>query len=365
MSSAAAAPAAGTAAAAPAAAATAAKPGVLLGIGNPLLDISADVGEDILAKYEVKLNSAILASEKHLPVYEELVTKFQPQYIAGGATQNTIRVAQWLLPAGSTTYIGSIGTDTFGEQLRKSAAADGVLTHYSEDAKTPTGSCAVLINKKERSLIANLAAANNYKTTHLLRPDTIAHWLRADIIYSAGFFLTVSPESALILAKHCYAAGKVYATNLSAPFICEFFSDPLLAVVPYADYIFGNESEAKALGAKLAIADTSIAGIATAVAARPKEGGRPRTVVFTQGADPAIVAIAGTSGVRTFPVPALAAEAIVDVNGPGDAFVGGFLASLAKGKSLADCVNAGHYTASVILGVSGCVLHGKPAAAWL
>eukprot|EP00566_Odontella_aurita_P036135 CAMPEP_0113582716 /NCGR_PEP_ID=MMETSP0015_2-20120614/32081_1 /TAXON_ID=2838 /ORGANISM="Odontella" /LENGTH=53 /DNA_ID=CAMNT_0000487443 /DNA_START=98 /DNA_END=256 /DNA_ORIENTATION=+ /assembly_acc=CAM_ASM_000160 len=47
--------------------------GILMGMGNPLLDISAEVGQDVLDKYDVKLDSAILAEEKHIPVYKELV----------------------------------------------------------------------------------------------------------------------------------------------------------------------------------------------------------------------------------------------------------------------------------------------------
>ena len=82
-------------------------------MGNPLLDISANVPMSVLEKYEVTLNNAILAEEKHLPLYEELVKDHEVEYIAGGATQNSIRVAQWMLGseyAGATAYIGCIGT---------------------------------------------------------------------------------------------------------------------------------------------------------------------------------------------------------------------------------------------------------------
>eukprot|EP00624_Nannochloropsis_granulata_P006228 evm.model.NODE_45513_length_12246_cov_26.632124.2 len=43
-----------------------------------------------------QLDSAILAEDKHLPLYKELVDSYKVQYIAGGATQNAIRVAQWM-----------------------------------------------------------------------------------------------------------------------------------------------------------------------------------------------------------------------------------------------------------------------------
>ena len=50
------------------------------------------------------------------------------------------------------------------------------------------------------------------------------HWKlveAARVVYSAGFFITVSPESILSVAKHCTGQGKIYCMNLSAPFISE------------------------------------------------------------------------------------------------------------------------------------------------
>ena len=37
-------------------------------MGNPLLDIQVTNGEDILKKYNLKANDAILAGEEHLPM---------------------------------------------------------------------------------------------------------------------------------------------------------------------------------------------------------------------------------------------------------------------------------------------------------
>lgn len=67
---------------------------VLLGLGNPLLDISAVADEEFLTRYGLEANNAILAEEKHMPIYEELAKKEGSEYIAGGATQNSMRVAQ-------------------------------------------------------------------------------------------------------------------------------------------------------------------------------------------------------------------------------------------------------------------------------
>ena len=55
----------------------------------------------------------------------------------------------------------------------------------------------------------------------------------AHYVYSAGFFLTVSPPSMLLAAKHCAENNKVFAVNLAAPFISQFFFAPLSEVIPY------------------------------------------------------------------------------------------------------------------------------------
>ena len=94
----------------------------ILGFGNPLLDISAVVEQDVLDKWGCKLNDAILAEDKHKPLYAELAKTHPVEYIAGGATQNSIRVAQWMsaIP-GSTAFVGAVGTDAFGDKLEACA----------------------------------------------------------------------------------------------------------------------------------------------------------------------------------------------------------------------------------------------------
>merc|ERR1719160_2228574 len=56
------------------------------------------------------------------------------KYIAGGATQNSIRVAQWMLQeAGATAYMGCVGKDENGAKLRAAAEKDGVKVAYMVD----------------------------------------------------------------------------------------------------------------------------------------------------------------------------------------------------------------------------------------
>lgn len=50
--------------------------------------------QNLLDKYDLKCNNAILAEEKHMPLYQELMKNDQIEYTAGGSGQNSLRVAQ-------------------------------------------------------------------------------------------------------------------------------------------------------------------------------------------------------------------------------------------------------------------------------
>uniref|UniRef100_H3GAI3 Adenosine kinase n=1 Tax=Phytophthora ramorum TaxID=164328 RepID=H3GAI3_PHYRM len=326
----------------------------IVGLGNPLLDISADVTPEFLAKYGLKLDNAILADESHAPMFEELV-KSSPVYVAGGATQNSIRVAQWMLNQHNqtaTSFFGSVGKDAHGAKLKECAQADGVNVSYLEHADIKTGTCAVCVVDSERSLVADLSAANHFHHDHLASTESQEIINKGQFFYSAGFHLTVSPQAVMTLAEHAKANNKVFLINLSAPFIVEFFKDPLMATLPFADFVFGNESEAKTFG-KVQGWGEDVKDIALKTAQLNKASGvRCRTVVFTQGADPTIVVHQGK--VHSFAVPKMEASSIIDTNGAGDAFVGGFISRLALGLPLEQCVNAGHWAAQVVLARSGC-----------
>ncbi|CAD7675678.1 unnamed protein product [Nyctereutes procyonoides] len=317
---------------------------ILFGMGNPLLDITAVVDKDFLDKFD------------------ELVKKFKVEYHAGGSTQNSIKVAQWMIqqPYKAATFFGCIGTDTFGEILKKKAAEAHVDAHYYEQNEQTTGTCAVCITGSNRSLVANLAAANCYKKEKHLDMDK--NWTlveKARVYYIAGFFLTVSPESVLKVASHASENNRIFTLNLSAPFISQFYKESLMKVMPYIDILFGNETEAATFAREQGFETEDIKEIARKTQALPKVNQkRQRIVIFTQGREDTIMAT--ENEVTAFAVLDQDQKEIVDTNGAGDAFVGGFLSQLVSDKPLTECIRAGHYAASVIIRRTGCTFPEKP-----
>lgn len=301
------------------------------------------------------MNNAILAEERHLPLYKELVEDHADvEYIAGGATQNSMRVAQWISGRPNlTAMVGCIGNDDFGKQLETAAAADGVKTLYLKDEAAPTGTCAVCVHERERSLVANLSAANNYKFEHMRDTLMDTAVAKARFIYSSGFFLTVSTESMVAAGKHAAENDKFYMMNLAAPFLSAVFKDQMHQVLPYCDIVFGNESEGAAFAEANGMAGKPLDEVALAITRLPKASGlRSRMVIITQGADPVIVAKDGV--VTHYPTAPIPEAEMVDFNGAGDAFVGGFVARFIENDDIASCVKCGQWASREIIKRSGC-----------
>ncbi|KOS19274.1 Adenosine kinase [Escovopsis weberi] len=320
----------------------------LLCLENPLLDIQAFGTEALLDKYRLKANDAILAEEHHLGLYEDLLNNYEAKLIAGGAAQNSARGAQYILPADSVVYLGGAGDDKYSAILQEAVAKAGLRVEYRVDASKPTGRCGVVITGHNRSLCTDLGAANHYDLDHLKSPKIWELVENADIYYIGGFHFTVCPPAIMELAKQAAEHNKPFVLSLSAPFIPQFFKDPVDASAPYWDYIIGNETEAAAYAESHNLPSKEPKDVATYLANLPKiNTKRQRVAIITQGTDPTLVAIQGQEGVKEFPVHAIDKSQITDTNGAGDAFAGGLLAGLVEGKPLETCIDMGQWLAKL------------------
>jgi adenosine kinase len=109
--------------------------------------------------------------------------------------------------------------------------------------------------------------------------------------------------------------------SLSAPFIPQFFKEPLDKTAPYWDYVIGNETEAVAWAESQGLTTKSIPDIAKALVALPKTNKkRSRVAIITQGTDPTVVATGGPDGlveVNEYVVHPIDAKEIDDTTGAG------------------------------------------------
>jgi len=330
----------------------------VIGLGNPLLDVSAVVTTDILEKYGIKPDDAILAEDKHMQLFDDLVKDFDVSYIAGGACQNTLRVAQWIIRQPHLcTFFGAAGQDESLEIMSKSCEEVQLRPCYQIHKDQPTGRCAVCVTGHHRSLVTHLGAANCFTVDHLKLPENLEIIKQSSIVYISGYFLTVSPESIDYVCQEVVAGDKTLIMNFSAPFLCQFFKEPQMAAFPYVDIIIGNETEAATFAAEQNLGVTDLKEVAKKTSELPRRKGKEgvkRIVIITQGHAPVIVCKDGE--VTEIPATTIAADNIVDTNGAGDAFVGGFLAMLMSSKPVEECVKCGIWAATQCIQQNGMTL---------
>uniref|UniRef100_A0A1A9V295 adenosine kinase n=1 Tax=Glossina austeni TaxID=7395 RepID=A0A1A9V295_GLOAU len=333
---------------------------LVVSLGNPLLDIIATVDSEFLEKYNLRPDNAVLMKDEHMSLYKELEEKYNPDYIAGGSAQNTLRVCQWILQKPKiVTFFGCVGKDDYANILQEKATQDGLNVFYQYAIDAPTGTCAVLISNSHRSLCARLAAAIEFKIEHLQKPHNRELWENARYFYTTGFFLAINPPAVMQIARHAYDSNGTVMMNLSASFVMQEFKEALMAVMPYVKVLFGNGEEAKAFARVHNWETKDLKVIGLRLVALDKENCEgERIVIITQASLP-VLAFQGCT-IKEYPVPKVNPEQVVDTTAAGDAFCGGFLAQYIQNKNLDVCVHCGIWAASQIIQHNGCTFEGKP-----
>lgn len=65
----------------------------ILGIGNPIIDISAETDAHLIHKFGLEWGRTVFADDNNRGIYDAIEQKEDCVYIAGGSVTNSIRVA--------------------------------------------------------------------------------------------------------------------------------------------------------------------------------------------------------------------------------------------------------------------------------
>lgn len=133
--------------------------------------------------------------------------------------------------------------------------------------------------------------------------------------------------------------------------------EPVKQTLKHADFVFCNEDEGSAFATANGLEASDREGVAKLIASGEKANqARPRVVIVTQGAEPTIVCTCQPGqepAIELIPIDPIESELIVDTNGAGDAFVGGFFSELAKGSDVPTAVRKGNELGGRVIQRSG------------
>ena len=333
----------------------------LIALGNPIVDITVSIDKDTLQNYGLEYRGTIFCNEKTQKFLDELDKKPIVTYTPGGSVMNTLRVCSWILNMNQSesgrhriTMLGAVGNDIYKDKIFNSLK-DAKVEPMLEILQERTSRCGVGIYKKDRCLVPDIQASK--KLTKEFIEEKLDSIYQHDILLIEGYYLKENFDLCKFLCQEFKKQNKLVILTLSAVCIVQYHIDKIKEIADMSDMVIGNMEETEVFaGGKNAIFQDTYEKVHKMLSPRN------RLLVVTCGSHGVYCSKYNYQSMRLdlilqcFP-NFVKNDEIVDLNGAGDAFLGGFLAMYLKGNTnnkLFSCCKAGNDAASVILRNVGC-----------
>lgn len=331
----------------------------IIAIGNPIVDISAEVEKESLEKYHLAWGATVFADDYNIGFFTDLESRPRVTYIPGGSIQNTLRVTSWCLNMEkdvkdqfSITMLGAVGNDNYKEKINTALRMSGVVPLLQIVPNLETSRCGVAIYKKERCLLPQIKASSHLSMEFIKEHrDEID---RNDALLIEGYFLQEKFDICQELCQDFSNNGKFIILTFGAVFMVQVHRQKIQEIANYANMIVANMDELREFANTRGDDYKDILEKAAKILVK-----KDRLFVVTNGSKEALIyRFDYNKGISDFIVQSfpnlVKNEDIVDLNGAGDAFLGGFLSEYMKGSELHNCGRKGNDIASIILKNVGC-----------
>jgi adenosine kinase len=331
----------------------------IIAIGNPIVDISAEIEKEILPRYKLVWGGTFFADESNMGFFDVLESKPQVTYIPGGSIQNTLRVAKWCLNMEEQnknkfklTMLGAIGVDNYKEKIMNALNSAGVTPLLQQIPNISTSRCGVGICQKERCLLPHIKASNCLSDEFVSEHENKIY--EHDALLIEGYFLQERYELCKRLCNLFKRANKMVILTLSAVFMVQNHREKMMEIAQNSDMIVGNLEEIEAFAEVQRDEPRNVIA-----KAHEKLSPKERLLVVTDGGNGVYVSKYDYKKkgldffLQSFPNK-LRNEDICDLNGAGDAFLGGFLSQFMKGATLQKCCKVGNDASFIIIKNVGC-----------
>jgi len=255
-------------------------------------------------------NMDVVLSVERMPTSgETLLASGAAQHPGGKGLNQAVASAR---SGASTTFIGAIGKDPFGDSLAEAMDSADVSRHLVRRTGTESGQAFILVDEGGDNLIV-VASGANATMTELSGEERSAIEQCSVLLMQLELPVEVVREAAIVARD----AGRTVILNAApaAP-----VDDELIGLL---DYLIVNEHEARLISEREDLAEAA-STLSTRVAC----------LIVTLGARGSEVYEAGEL-VGTVTPPHVTA---VDTTGAGDTYCGALAAAVAEGRPLLDAV---------------------------
>jgi len=303
----------------------------IVGIGNAIVDIIAEVDDKYLSQNNIDKGSMSL-------IDFEIANKIGSEVeiikiISGGSVANSIvGISQQGL---KTAFIGKVNHDDLGNEFKKGLMEENVEFKYSPDtSQNYTGRCIILVTSDAERTMNTYLGISQQLTENDIDMKVIEN---SSILYLEGYLWDLDEaknaiKKSILKAK---ASSTLVAFSMSDAFCVDRFREEFFEIVnDFADIIFANESEIKSL-------------FQTDDLEYVKNECMKKNKIFaiTLGSKGALI----IKHNEIFKIDPEIIDNLVDTTGAGDLFAAGFLSEYIKSQQIDSCGKFGVKLASQII----------------
>jgi len=303
----------------------------ILGIGNAIVDVLAKVDDEFLIKRNFIKGSMKLINKSE---FEDLKKNIKiEKIVAGGSVANSMAGISHL--KGSSSFIGKINTDNFGDMYRKSLQDINVNFSYIEKKEDlSTGASIILITPdSERTMCTYLGISSHLSADDINENNIIDH----ELIFLEGYLWDKGISEKMF--KHAISIAKKnkvkIAMSLSDIFcVTRHKKDFYNLLKNDLDILIGNENEINELANKKNLLDS---------VNQLKE--LNKLIVITRSEN-------GSMAVKNNEIincNSIKVDKVLDLTGAGDLFAAGFLKEYLDNSNIKKCLETGSVLASKII----------------
>lgn len=318
----------------------------LCGLGNCLIDMLVDIGEESFQDLKLEKGGMhLVESDEQI----RLLSRFGGaglSRVSGGSVANSIIAFAQL--GGKAAFLGSVANDQNGKFYRQEFESLGIAFPVAPASEGATGTSLVLITPDaERTMRTSLGVSTLLSAKHMdERVISDSEWL-----FVEGYLFSNPENGQQAVARAIEIAkrnGCRVAITFSESWVVETFREPVESAVKNADLIFANETEACAY-----------VGVKDVNEAFHYLKERVPNVAITMGPKGSLIYFGGVSShVEAFPCDP------VDLTGAGDMFAGTFLYGVLNGVEPADAARRANLLASKVISQLGARMQADIALAW-
>lgn len=212
------------------------------GLGNPLLDLTVNVEENILEKLNLnKGQMHLINEEESIHILNEL-KELKMLTSAGGSTANALAGVARL--GGTSVLFGKVGNDEYGQLYEKITVESKTTSKLAKDSNT-TGYCITFITPEgERTFAVHLGAALHIKKEDIIEQDI----KESKIFHMEGFQLEGANKVAALHAMQIAKENNILVSLdlADAALIERNYEEFQNIVKEYVNIVFANETESEA-----------------------------------------------------------------------------------------------------------------------